>query len=304
MPRRIKLIFNPIANLGKAKTLSAPLQATLEGLDGCDWVETKYPNHAREIAQQAASEGYDLVVAMGGDGTVHEVLNGLMESPAGIHPALGVVPIGSGNDFSSVLGVPPDPISALHKVLQGNPRTIDIGRLKMDNDQVIYWANAVGLGFDTLVTIHSRRIPLVHGFAVYFAAVLQTILLNYLPFHVKMKVDDHEWEDEYIMMVLCNGQREGGGFYVTPNGRPDDGILDYVSVQRISRLRMLLTLPYFMKGTQEALKYVSLGQFHKLELISDRPLFIHVDGEILAGFKSNYRQLSVEVLHDALQFIG
>ena len=304
MSRKIKLIFNPIANLGKAKTLADPLRSILPAADGCDWEETAYPNHAKEIARQAAIDGYDLVVAMGGDGTVHEVLNGLMEAPAGQRPALGVVPTGSGNDFSSAVGVPPDPVKALQRVLEARPRTVDIGCLQIESGPYIYWANAIGLGFDTLVTIHSRRIPLIHGFAVYFAAVLQTILLHYLPFHVKMKVDDRQLDDEFIMMVLCNGQREGGGFYVTPAGHPDDGILDYVSVQRISRLRMLMSLPYFMKGTQSALNYVSTGQFHRLELISDCPLFIHVDGEILAGFKSNVRKISVEVIPAALQFIG
>ena len=301
MAEKVKLIFNPHANLGRAQALATPLHALLP--EGGSWSETAYPNHAKEIAFQAASEGYSLVIAVGGDGTVHEVLNGLMQAPADSRPALGIVPTGSGNDFSFALGVPQDPEAALRRVLQGTPLTVDIGLTSLDNGQAFYWSNAVGIGFDTIVTIHSRHIPVVQGFALYFAAVLQTILLNYVPFHIHGKLDGQDWEDESMMMVLCNGQREGGGFYVTPAGKPDDGLLDFVSVGRMSRLRMLMTLPHFMKPAQGSLNKIQTGQFHTLELTSDKPLYIHTDGEILAGFGSNVHQIRTEILPCALKMM-
>ena len=264
MAQKVKMIFNPIANLGRAHNLATPLRSILP--EGSDWSETTYPNHAKELARQAADQGYDLVVAMGGDGTVHEVLNGLMDAPVDHRPAMGVVPTGSGNDFSFMMGMTPDPEAALRQVLAGAPRTIDVGMARLDNGQKFYFSNTVGIGFDTLVTIHSRHIPIVHGFAVYFAAVLQTIVQNHNPFHIKVRQDDQEWEDELLMLVLCNGQREGGGFLVSPPSRADDGLLDFVYVRRISRLRMLMTLPYFMNGTQANLKHVRAGQFKKFEM--------------------------------------
>ena len=302
MAQKVKMIFNPIANLGRAYNLSAPLHSLLP--EGSDWSETAYPNHAKEIARQAADQGYDLVVAMGGDGTVHEVLNGLMEAPAEQRPAMGVVPTGSGNDFSFMMGVTPQPEAALRQVLVGTPRTIDVGMAHLDNGQQFYFSNTIGIGFDTLVTIHSRHIPLVHGFAVYFAAVLQTIIQNHNPFHIKATLDGKAWEDELLMLVLCNGQREGGGFLVSPTSRPDDGVLDFVYVHRISRLRMLMTLPYFLKGTQASLKHVGTGQFKKFELNSDRALYIHSDGEIIAGFGSKVHQLSTEIIPGALRMVS
>ncbi len=186
---------------------------------------------------------------------------------------------------------------------RGRRATVDVGLARLDNGQSFYWSNTVGIGFDTLVTIHSRHIPVVHGFALYFAAVLQTIAQNHNPFHVNVRLDDKDWEDELLMLVLCNGQREGGGFLVSPASQPDDGVLDFVYVRRISRLRMLQTLPYFMKGTQSSLKHVGFGQFHKLELKSNRALFIHSDGEIIAGFSSNVHQLSAEVIPGALRMV-
>ena len=302
MPQKVKMIFNPIANLGRAHNLAAPLHSLLP--EGSDWAETAYPNHAKELARQAADQGYDLVVAMGGDGTVHEVLNGLMEAPLDRRPALGIVPTGSGNDFSFMVGITREPEAALRQVLAGTPRTVDVGLAHLDNGQQFYWSNTIGIGFDTLVTIHSRHIPVVRGFAVYLAAVLQTIVQNHNPFHVKVRQDDTDWEDELLMLVLCNGQREGGGFLVSPASRADDGVLDFVYVRRISRLRMLLTLPYFMKGTQSSLKYVGAGQFRRLELTSERALFIHADGEIIAGLDSNVHQLSAEIIPAALRTVS
>ena len=302
MANKIKIIFNPKANLGRAWTLADALRSLLP--EGVAWTETAYPKHAQEIAAHSADEGYDQVIAIGGDGTVHEVLNGLMEIPVEKRPALGIVPTGSGNDFSFAAGVTHDPEEALPRTLAGVPHMVDVGLARLDNGQQFYWTNAIGIGFDTLVTIHSRRIPVLQGFALYFAAVLQTILLNYEPFHARIRIDDQEWEKEMLMIVLCNGQREGGGFYVSPEGHPDDSIMDYVGVGRISRLRMLMTLPYFMKREQAGLSYVQTGQFRKLVLKSDRPLYIHTDGEILAGFGSNVRQLSAEILPGALRMIS
>ena len=301
MAQKVKIIFNPIANLGRAHNLAAPLQSLLP--EGSDWAETAYPNHAKEIARQAADQGYDLVIAMGGDGTVHEVLNGLMDAPADRRPAMGVVPTGSGNDFSFMMGMTPEPEAALRQALAGKPHTIDVGIANLDNGQQFYFSNTIGIGFDTLVTIHSRHIPIVQGFAIYFAAVLQTIVQNHNPFHVKVKQDGREWEEELLMLVLCNGQREGGGFLVSPTSQADDGVLNYVYVRRISRLRMLMTLPYFMKGTQASLKHIGTGQFQKFEMKSDRALYIHSDGEIIAGIDSNVFQLSTEVLPGALRMV-
>ncbi len=120
MTQKVKMIFNPIANLGRATTWLPPCNPSCQ--KEAIVSETAYPNHAKEIARQAADQNYDLVVAMGGDGTVHEVLNGLMEAPVDHRPALGIVPTGSGNDFSFMMGVTHDPQAALHQVLAGTPR--------------------------------------------------------------------------------------------------------------------------------------------------------------------------------------
>jgi diacylglycerol kinase (ATP) len=303
MGKKVKLIFNPIANLGRAWSIASALRPIVQEFGGADWSGTVYPTHATELAYKAGLDGYDLVIALGGDGTVHEVVNGLMQLPEEQRPALGVVPLGSGNDFAHGLGISSKSEVALRQVLTGNPQPIDVGVLEDNFGRREYWNNTIGFGFDAVVTIRSRRIPIVHGFAVYFAAVLQTILLNYIPFHLQIKADDQTWEETDLMFVACNGKREGGGFRVAPEADLFDGEFNLISVQKIPRLKMLYTLPYFLNGSQNQLPYIRTGKFKRLELTSDRPLMIHTDGEVFAGFSSKSTQLSIEIIPGGIKTI-
>jgi len=303
MGKKIKLIFNPIANLGRAWSIASSLRPIVQEFGGADWSGTVYPTHATELAYKAGLDGYDLVIALGGDGTVHEVVNGLMKLPADHRPVFGVVPLGSGNDFAHGLGISSQSEVALRQVLNGTPQPVDVGVVEDNIGRREYWINTIGFGFDAVVTIRSRKIPVVHGFAVYFAAVLQTILLNYIPFHLQLKVDDQFSEETDLMFVACNGKREGGGFRVAPGADMFDGMLDLIAVHKISRLKMLYTLPYFLNGSQNRLPYIRTGRFKRLELTSDHPLMIHADGEVFAGFSSKSTQLSVEIIPGGLQTI-
>ncbi len=127
MSPRVKLIFNPCADRGRSSDLKTSVQHILDKHDGAEWSTTEYPGHATELAEQAAQDGFDVVAAIGGDGTVHEVVNGLMRVPEDQRPLLGSVPIGSGNDFSSNVGAPEEIEIALERVFNGETKTIDIG---------------------------------------------------------------------------------------------------------------------------------------------------------------------------------
>ncbi len=299
--QRVKLIVNPNADLGRAWRAAAELLPVLEEFGGVERVDTAYPKQAIELAYQAAIDGYDLVIAGGGDGTTHEVINGLMQAPAERRPRLGVVPLGSGNDFSAAIGMHPQPADALRQVFTGQARPVDIGWLRDGSGRFEYWCNAIGIGFDTTVTIRSRKLTWVRGFLVYLIAVLQTILLNHDAPRLKVQTDREAWEEAMLMLVLCNGWREGGGFAVAPQSRPDDGVFHYAGIDKVSRPMMLRLLPEVMKGTHARFRQVRMGQFQRLEVQSDRRLYIHTDGEILAGFDDDIRQLSAEILPGALQ---
>ena len=122
-----KLILNPNADLGRAWREAAALRPIVEGYGGADWTGTVYPTHATELALQAAEEGYEMVVAVGGDGTAHEVLNGLMQVPAERRPRFSVIPLGSGNDFAHSLGIQAHADQAVHQIFSGKSHRIDIG---------------------------------------------------------------------------------------------------------------------------------------------------------------------------------
>lgn len=305
MPRKVKLILNPIADMGRAWKTANDLRPIAQEFQGdLSWSGTVYPTHAIELARQAGEEGYDMVVAMGGDGTVHEVMNGLMQVPVEKRPILGVVPIGSGNDFAYSIGVKQKASLALAHVLKAeNIQPVDIGVMTDEHGRKEYFDNTIGIGFDAVVTIRSHKLPIVKGFLMYLTAVIQTIILNHNPMQMKIETDSESWEDKIIMLTLCNGPREGGGFMLAPEAKNNDGVLEYVAVTKVSRATMFRLVPEFMNGTHMRFKQIRMGKFTKLSLTSDLPLYIHADGEIFTSFGSNLKQLSVEILPQALRVV-
>lgn len=299
----IKLIINPNADLGKAWRVGSDLRPIIDGFGGADWAGTVYPTHAIELARQAGEDGYELVIAAGGDGTVHEVVNGLMQVPVEKRPRLGIVPLGSGNDYAHAVGIAKNPSEALRQVLNGKPKRSDVGLLEDDRGRREYWNNTLGIGFDATVTIRSHTLPLVRGFMMYLIAVLQTIALNHDAIAMEVETDQERWTEEALMFVICNGPREGGGFLVAPQAVPDDGLFHYAAIGKVSRAMMLRLVPEVMRGTHGRFKPVRMGQFTRMELKTDRPIYIHIDGEVFADFGSQVRGLKVEMHPGALELM-
>jgi YegS/Rv2252/BmrU family lipid kinase len=303
MARKVKIILNPMADMGHAWQVARDLRPIVEEHGDCDWSGTVYPTHAVELARKAGEEGYEMVIAMGGDGTVHEVVNGIMQVPESKRPILGVVPVGSGNDFAHAIGVPMQADRALAHALEGGPSTIDLGLMTDEHGRREYFDNTLGMGFDAVVTIRSHRLPIVRGFLMYLTAVIQTILLNHDPARVEIETDREKWQDNVLMATLCNGGREGGGFILSPDSSMTDGALEYLTVQKVSRAMMFRLLPEFMRGTHRRFKQIRMGSCTRLTLTSDRPLYIHADGEIFTSFGSNLRRVSFEILPGALKVV-
>lgn len=303
MPKHnTKLIINPNADLGRAWRWGTDLRSVVEEFGGADWTGTVYPTHAIELARKAADEGYELVISVGGDGTTHEVINGLMQAPAERRPRLGIVPVGTGNDFASNVGMQTEPPKAMRQVFTGKPKFIDIGQIQ-SGSRMEYWQNTLGIGFDAKATIHSRSVPVLSGFPVYLIAAIRAIMLDHDPAFIQFESDQETWQDENLLIVLCNGPREGGGFHVAPDAKVDDGWLDYAAITSVSRPMMFRLIPEVMKGTHGRFPQVRINKFRELKITSDRPLVIHTDGEIYAGFGTDVRELTVKVLPSALEVI-
>jgi diacylglycerol kinase (ATP) len=304
MQQKIKMVFNPHADRGRSWDRASYLQSVLERHGGASWSASEYPGHAVELAEQAAKEGYRIITAVGGDGTVHEVINGLMRVPREERPVLAVVPVGSGNDFSSNNTIPLEAEEAIERVFHGQEKQIDIGQITDNTGRIEYWDNTLGIGFDATVTLYSYQITRLQGFTMYLWAVIQTILRNHDAPRMKIISDQEEFEDEVLMFVACNGPREGGGFYVAPDAIPDDGWFHYAMIKHVSRAMMFRLIPEVMNGTHGKFKQVKMGQFRELHLTSERPVMIHLDGEIFAGFHSDVTEVRIKILPSEITVLG
>jgi YegS/Rv2252/BmrU family lipid kinase len=302
--QKVKVIVNPNADLGRAWQNSPDLRKLVEEYGTADWTGTVFPVHAKDLAIQAAKDGFDLVIAVGGDGTIHEVVNGLMQVNQADRPRLGIIPFGSGNDFAHAVGVDPIPSHAIAQIFNGMPRRVDIGKLEDQYGNVEYWTNALGVGFDSTVVIRFREMTRLRGFLAYLAAVLKTLAQGVDSPHLTVVTDSETWEDDILMLVSCNGSREGGGFLIAPEARPDDGILNYAWIEHVSRLMILRILPEVMKGTHEKFAQVRSGEFKSMSVQSDRPLHIHTDGEIYSGFDSDIKGINIEILPGAIELLA
>ncbi|HEX6269300.1 MAG TPA: diacylglycerol kinase family protein [Anaerolineales bacterium] len=303
MRRKVKIILNPMADMGNAWRVARDLRSITEQHGGVDWSGTVYPGHGIELAKQAGEQGYDMVVAMGGDGTVHEVVNGLMQIHEDKRPILGVVPVGSGNDFAHGIGIPRKSDEALLHALAGEPSTVDLGLMTDENGRKEYFDNTLGIGFGAVVTIRAHRLPLLRGFIMYLTSVIQTIILDHNPITMQIETDDQRWEQSVIYLVLCNGPREGGGFLIAPEARIDDGILNYAMITNVSRPMMFRIVPEVMKGTHGRFKQVRMGTCKRFTLSANRSLYIHADGEIYSGPGTDLRGVSFEILPNALSVV-
>lgn len=303
MKKKIKMIFNPHSDRGRSWDRAAYLQSVLKRHGGASWSASEYPGHAVELAEQAAAEGFEIVTAVGGDGTVHEVINGLMRYPQETRPTLAVVPIGSGNDFSANNGIPLLTEEAIERVFLGEYKHIDIGLISDNSGKSEYWDNTLGIGFDATVTLYSYQITRLQGFAMYLWAVIQTIIRNHDAPRMRITTDEEQIDENVLMFVACNGPREGGGFHVAPEAIPDDGFFHYAMIEHVSRPMMFRLIPEVMNGTHGRFKQVRMGKFQTLELKSERPVMIHLDGEIFAGFNSNVTDIQLSLLPGELKVI-
>jgi diacylglycerol kinase family enzyme len=198
-----------------------------------------------------------------------------------------------------------EPWKALRQIFSGEVTTIDVGEIRDEFNRREFFNNTIGIGFDAIVTIYSHQMPIVRGFLMYFAAVMKTIFLNHTPMNMLVSIDGQsDWQDSLLMLTLCNGGREGGGFMIYPEAEIGDGQFHFVSVPNVSRLMMLRLLPAFMKGTHLSHPKIKSGSFSSIQIASDLPLYIHTDGEIFSGFTSNLKQISVDIHPGALRIIS
>ena len=278
MTHKALVVFNPQAGRGRGHKRAQEVQAALQaaGID-YDSVVSEARGHAIELARRAALAGWELIVAAGGDGTINEVVNGLMQAEAeGVASRLGVMPIGSGNDFAASLGIPLDLGQAAQRLARGQTRRIDVGQV---NGR--YFDNNVGLAFEAMIGIEAHRITWLRGQPQYLLAVFRAMASYPFPVVDIYKDDGDRLAKQILMISVGNNRRNGGGFLVNPDAVADDGLLDLCIVDALPRLEILRLLPKAMKGTHHGEPAVELTRSTRLVVESATPLPLHADGEIL-----------------------
>lgn len=305
MGKKIKFIINPIAGQGAGELACPEIERLVrENLIDCEIVCTKHAGDAIDLARKAAINGFDTVVAVGGDGTSNEVLNGLMQArnQGFSNSKMGIIGIGRGNDFAYAFGIPPGLHNGFQAVQQGNHRFMDVGQIiGGDYPQGRYFGNGVGIGFDAVVGFEAMKLTHLHGFLNYIVAALRTIFLFFNAPLVQIEIDEKVITQPSLMISIMNGRRMGGGFMMAPKARTDDGLLDICMVGQLSRIGILTMIPRFMKGTQATQPKVKTGIASKIHVVALKGVLpVHADGETICTAGS---ELRVEIIKQPLEII-
>jgi diacylglycerol kinase (ATP) len=303
---RYFVIVNPVCGRGLGERSIPSIKTRLKKA-GVDFtlVRTERVWHAAELAEQAVRDGYDVIVSVSGDGTMNETLNWIMKArnEIGSQVVLGVISIGTGNDFSSGMGIPTDLEHSLESLLAGKRKRIDIGFAKGgDYPNGRYFGNGVGIGFDAAVGTAAAKVRWTRGLPAYLIGVIATVFLYYTPPKVCIELDDEQINEYSLMVSIMNGKRMGGGFQMAPDSRSDDGYFNLCICETASKARIFDLIPYFLKGTQEGQPEIKMRRAKKVTVTALQGDFhAHADGEILCY---NGKSLSMELLAASLEIIS
>jgi YegS/Rv2252/BmrU family lipid kinase len=305
-------ILNPNAGNGTARKKRSLIENVLrtERID-YDMIETTAPAHAVELARAAAIKS-DAVVAIGGDGTIQEVVRGLIAARAlgdDKTVAFGAVPLGTGNDFVKMLHVSSNPTEAVQTILKAEPVQVDYGVVdwvESGQKQTRVFVNAVGVGFDARASIEVERFKFLPGTMAYLAAVLKTLGSWSSP-EVKVSVVNGEdassvWYNGSLLLAnVGNGRCVGGGFYLTPNATITDGLFDICIVEGVGVMRILNIIPKALRGKHLNEPEVHFRKVSAVRIDSSEGLPVHADGEIVAH---NATQIDLQIVEQGLTVLA
>lgn len=305
MNKRYALIFNPVAGKNKAAGL-LPLieeQFRVAALT-YDIMTTQAVGHAEELAHNAAHQGYDVVIAAGGDGTCNEVINGLMKYRSEGHvnlPALGILPVGRGNDFAYGAGIPAKLNAACQILASGHQDPLDVGLIKGGFfPQGRYFGNGIGIGFDTIVGLKAAEKKHLHSALTYASGAIDTLIAYPKAPDISITFNGRTMDIASQQISILNGRRMGGLFHMAPFSRRHDGLLDLCMVVRpMTRRDMIRLILHYIKGTQRRSPLILTEKAPGFRIVAPKGgLVCHADGETIC---TDGTELTVECLPAALR---
>ncbi len=299
-PRSIAFILNPVAGRRQVDNWETDIRRSLDQLEQPhELVRTTRPAEAGELAGHL-SRKHDLVAAVGGDGTVHEVAQGI----AGTTSVLGLVPRGSGNDFNRFLGMPSDAPGAARtlatdsRVVTADAAYVVVRSATSPNEIHRWMINTLGLGYDAAVAFRRERVPVLKGLPLYLTSALWT-LIDAQPQGFTIELDGHQARPlEGFMVCLGIGKFEGGGFKVLPDAIHDDGKMDVCEVRSMSKAALLPLLIRAIGGKHTTSSGVKMSLAQRAVVRSSTPFPVHADGELLCA---DAIEVHVEIRNNTLR---
>ena len=281
-----KVIVNPAAGANSTHRKWPGIRELLKNAGlSFDFQFTEGKGHGIELAKAAAGDGCRYLVAVGGDGTVHEVANGIMQTSNARETALGMICTGTGSDLSRSIGIPRDFARACSSLIDPHQLTVDVGLVEYRKKAQVckrYFVNSAGIGFDATVVRTTDKIPKFFGGTIPYLTGLVLSLLGYRNKPVEFQIGDKAVEEAKVLsMVIANGKYFGGGMQIAPEARLDDGLFDMVIVGDFGKIELIRVFPRVYKGTHLDYPKVRLEKDTRITIHSPQRFLLHADGEIL-----------------------
>jgi YegS/Rv2252/BmrU family lipid kinase len=290
---RTKVIVNPVAGARSTRRKWPIISRLLERIGlTFDFNYTEGVGHAMELARIAASDGYRYLVAVGGDGTVNEVANGILHSTNASTTTLGVVSTGTGSDFARSAGLARDYTTACANLTSSKRLTIDVGLVEYQRDgkrQERFFINSAGVGFDAAVVKETERLPKFFGGTIPYVAGMLRTLVSYKNKDIVLKVGDEVERHRVLNVAVANGNYCGGGMRIAPEAKLDDRLLDVVIIGDMGKLELLKEFPTVYKGTHINHPKVSMRKVTNVSIESAEPMLVYADGEMLGECPASFR---------------
>jgi len=265
------IIVNLIAGQGRCKELFPKVKTELDRRHlEYELHFTNEPMEATDVAKMGVNAGFTNIVAMGGDGTINEVANGLLDTDA----TLSVIPAGTGNDFIRMLGIPATPFQALDLLENSAVREIDLGQIGEDR----CFVNGLGIGIDAQVARDVLKMERLRGAPAYLTSAVRQIF-RFPAFPLTLTTAEETFELECLSVGIANGIYAGGGFKLAPEASVTDGLIDISVVGDYPTLERLFRLPKVRSGKHTNWKKATYRQTAEVEVSSEKKLIAHVDGE-------------------------
>ena len=285
-------IVNPTAGHGRTNNAFSIIKEVFEGKNvRYDFRLTRERGQATEFAKDAVKEGYTHIISVGGDGTSHEIVNGLVGSSV----VFGVVPSGSGNDFPKAASIPLDTRLAIETLFSGKEREFDIGKLGND-----YFINGLGIGLDGAVSHRFKKLKLFRGQFGYLLGSVQEAL-TFKGFPVQLRIGDWSYNGELLLTGASNGLYQGGKFKLAPDAKIDDGLLDFHIIKDMSIVNRLIKIPKVLKGSHSDLEEVEIKRASNMEITLEQKIPAHMDGE---PFYLQEGTHNIEIVPSALKILS